>query len=153
MRPGALPPPLRSPPPARDTATPAARPRRILLVEDGEDARKVMHRLLSLWGHEVEVAANGLEGVRKALEFRPDVALVDLGLPALDGFQVARQIRAKLDRGICLVALTGYGQPEDRQRTRAAGFDHHLVKPVEPIVLRKLLDQPDPRQSLPTPRQ
>lgn len=116
--------------------------RRVLLIEDGADARRVMQRLLRLWGHEVEVAENGTEGVRKAIALRPEVALVDLGLPGLDGYEVARQIRSKLDSSVYLVALTGYGQPEDRLRTTAAGFDVHLVKPVEPATLRRLLSEP-----------
>lgn len=117
---------------------------RILVVEDGADARKVMHRLLTFWGHQVEVAEDGLQGVEKAIALRPDVVLVDIGLPILSGFEVAKKIRAALDGSVYLVALTGYGQPEDRQRTKDAGFDVHLVKPVEPEVLCQLLARRGP---------
>jgi len=113
--------------------------RRVLVVEDGADARRAMRTLLRLWGHEVELADDGRQGLEKAIAFRPDVALVDIGLPGLDGYEVARRIRAALGREIMLVALTGYGQPEDRARAKEAGFDIHLVKPVDPQRLRQLL--------------
>ena len=112
---------------------------RILLVEDSPDARAAMRTLLRLWGHQVVVAEDGPSGVQRAQEFKPDVALVDIGLPGLDGYGVANAIRQTMGRSIYLIALTGYGQPEDKERTKAAGFDEHLVKPVEPERLSRLL--------------
>lgn len=137
--------PLTTPP---ASAQAAARPaqsvsRRVLLIEDGDDARRALGRLLRSWGHQVELAEDGRRGVEKALVVRPEIALVDLGLPGLDGYAVARRLRSELAAGIRLVALTGYGQPEDRQRTREAGFDLHLVKPVDPNLLRDILSSPD----------
>src|SRR5688500_14966028 len=113
---------------------------RVLVVEDHDDARRVLQRLLTLWGHTVHVAADGPEGVRVAARVRPQVALVDIGLPGLDGYEVARQIRAGRGEGVQLIALTGYGQPEDQARARAAGFDLHLVKPITPKQLAETLE-------------
>jgi CheY-like chemotaxis protein len=113
---------------------------RILIVEDNDDARETLRVMLEQDGHEVLTAANGEDGLDRALSHAPAVALVDLGLPDLDGFEVARRLRA-VPQGatIHLVAISGYGQPMDRARTRAAGFDAHLVKPVEPTKLRMVL--------------
>ena len=113
--------------------------RRVLLVEDNADARRTMHRLLKLWGHQVETAENGSAGVEKAVVGRPEVALVDIGLPDVDGYEVARRTRAILGNSVRLIALTGYGQPEDCQRALDAGFDRHLVKPVNLEQLQALL--------------
>ncbi len=115
--------------------------RRVLLVEDNEDAREVLSLLLKLSGHSVDCASDGQEGVEKATQNRPEIALVDIGLPILDGYQVAAQTRLALGDSIFLVALTGYGQPEDRRRALDAGFDEHLTKPVEPAKLRALLER------------
>jgi signal transduction histidine kinase/ActR/RegA family two-component response regulator len=112
---------------------------RVLIVEDNRDGRETLRQLLQLWGYQVEVAADGKEGVARALAGRPDVALVDIGLPVLDGYQVARQLRSSLGNSIFLSALTGYGQPEDRRRAFEAGFDAHMVKPVDPDELSRLL--------------
>jgi signal transduction histidine kinase len=106
--------------------------RRVLIVEDNEDARESLRLLLEAYGHAVEEARDGNEGIEKILGVKPDVALVDVGLPGIDGFEVARMCRASSAAdGIYLVALTGYGQPRDRQRALEAGFDEHLVKPVD----------------------
>ncbi len=127
-----------------ETAPPVRKmARKVLLVEDGPDARKALGRLIRLWGHDVETAADGHEGVARALKTRPDVALVDIGLHGLDGYEVARRIRAASGSEIKLIALTGYGQPEDIARTKEAGFDLHLVKPVDPGNLSKLLADGD----------
>jgi len=108
-------------------------PCRILVVEDNADARDMLLALLTLDRHEVVTAADGPAGVDAALRLRPDVALVDIGLPGLNGYEVARRIRAtESGRAIKLIALTGYGQSEDMRQAREAGFDLHLVKPVEP---------------------
>ena len=114
--------------------------RRILVVEDNRDARDMLRTLLQTAGHEVHEAIDGRQGVSAALRLRPDVALIDLGLPEMDGYEVARQIRA-VDEGrrIMLVAVTGYGSPEDRERSLMAGFDLHLVKPVDPELLAGVL--------------
>ena len=114
-------------------AAAASRPwrrRRVLVVEDHDDARDMMREALRLEGHEVFVAEDGARGVEMALLHRPEVALVDLGLPGVSGYEVAAHIRTALGTRVTLVALTGYGQPEDRLRSRTAGFDAHLVKPV-----------------------
>jgi two-component system, sensor histidine kinase len=113
--------------------------RRILIVEDNRDGRESLCTLLQLLGHEVEVASDGLEGVRKALTWEPDVALVDIGLPLLDGYQVAQQLRSMLGNRVVLIAHTGYGRPEDRQRAFEAGFNAHLVKPLDIVQLTFLL--------------
>jgi CheY-like chemotaxis protein len=118
-------------------------PLKILLVEDNPDARTTLRMLLTIgYGYTVYEAADGTSGIQSALDLRPDVALIDIGLPDVDGHDVARRIRAVLDRdAILLVALTGYGTAQDRHRTREAGFDMHLVKPVEAADLVKILDE------------
>jgi CheY-like chemotaxis protein len=113
--------------------------RRVLIVEDNPDGRATLQQLLQLWGFEVEVAADGLQGVEKALAWHPDYAVVDIGLPGLDGYELARRVRAAFDGHVLLVALTGYGQPEDRRRAFQAGFDAHLTKPADLSVLSQLL--------------
>ena len=114
--------------------------RRILIVEDNQDSREMLHYVLTSAGHEVHEAADGPEGVDAALRLQPDVALVDVGLPHLDGYEVARRIRAQSGfASMILIALTGYGQAEDRERALEAGFDLHLVKPVNPVSLLDVL--------------
>jgi signal transduction histidine kinase len=126
------------PPPTPERAPAPAR--RIVVVEDHDDARDALQILLTLQGHEVRTASDGLTGVALILEARPDVALIDVGLPGLDGYEVARQVRqAPKSPGIRLVAVTGYGQPYDRSRARDAGFDLHLTKPVSPEDIGKAL--------------
>ena len=117
-------------------------PLKVLLVEDNRDARTTMRMLLSLsFGYDVYEAADGASGVRLVLEEKPDVALIDLGLPDIDGHEVARRIRAALDaREITLIAVTGYGSAEDRRRTQESGFDMHLVKPVESADLVRIFE-------------
>ncbi len=114
------------------------RRRQILLVEDNVDARQALQDLLETWGHRVEVAADGLRGLELAVQRPPELALVDIGLPGLDGYRVAEELRAKMGRSIRLVALTGY---DDQSRAREAGFDLHLVKPVRPDDLSRLLSE------------
>jgi two-component system, sensor histidine kinase len=123
---------------ATEDATPPAR-RRVLVIEDNADAREMLRMALQLEGHQVETAADGVSGVESALRTPPDLVLVDIGLPGLDGYAVARRLRAALGDRVTLVALTGYGQSEDRRRTTEAGFDAHLVKPVDPDVLTRAL--------------
>jgi two-component system, sensor histidine kinase len=104
--------------------------RRVLLVDDNADMTEMLAFALERRGHETARAANGVEALEVAQSFSPDVAFVDIGLPGLDGHEVARRLRTRLGPGIVLVAMSGYGQPEDIARTREAGFDHHVVKPV-----------------------
>ena len=105
---------------------------RVLVIEDNRDGRETLQALLEHHGCRVEVAEDGLQGVDKALAWRPDVAVVDIGLPRLDGYQVAERIRSALGSSIFLITLTSYGRAEDRARAAAAGFDVHLVKPADP---------------------
>ena len=115
--------------------------RRILIVDDNRDAAESLAMLLQLTGHETHIAYDGLEAVMAAEAFKPDVALLDIGLPTLNGYEVARKIRERSwGEGMLLIALTGWGQDGDRQKSTEAGFDAHLVKPAELGVLQKLLE-------------
>jgi signal transduction histidine kinase len=111
---------------------PAPRPLRVVVVDDNDDVRETTGELLQALGHTVELASSGEEGAELILRVEPDVAIVDLGMPGLDGCGVATQVRARLGSAqVRLVAMTGYGQETDRRKTREAGFDAHLVKPVD----------------------
>jgi PAS domain S-box-containing protein len=112
---------------------------RVLVADDNPDAAEMMRLMLSFKGHEVRVAGNGLEAVTLAEEFHPQIGFLDIGMPGMDGYEAARRIRERLGRGITLVALTGWGQDEDKRRSREAGFDHHLTKPPELEVLERLI--------------
>jgi CheY-like chemotaxis protein len=113
---------------------------RILIVEDDEDTAASLAMLLRLYGHEVEVAADGPSAFRALEANSPDVVLLDIGLPKMNGWQVAKQIREKATRKRpFLVAVTGYGMQADRLRSQEAGIDLHLVKPVDPVELLNLL--------------
>ena len=115
-------------------------PRRCLVIEDHTDAAESLALLLQLTGHEAEVAFDAASGIEKARSFRPDVVLCDIGLPGMDGYGVARALRADPEtRSAFLIALTGYGQEEDRRRALEAGFDAHLTKPADLDALRRLL--------------
>jgi CheY-like chemotaxis protein len=118
----------------------SARTRNVLIVEDSADIRESLQELLEGLGHRVEAAADGEQALVRALAQRPDVALVDIGLPRIDGYEVARRMREALGTDVLLLALTGYGQPEDRARAAEAGFDLHLTKPVELDTLELLLN-------------
>jgi CheY-like chemotaxis protein len=116
--------------PAR-VATDALRGVRVLLIEDNDDLRAMTQRVLKSLGCAVEVAPDGITGLEMIKAARPDVALVDIGMPGIDGHEVARRIRQMPDgRALRLIAITGFGQPEDKQKAIEAGFDAHLVKPV-----------------------
>lgn len=124
------------------TAAPAA-PLRVLVADDNADSAASMALMLRLAGHETAIAHDGLEAVAIVRSFRPQVAILDIGMPELDGYGAARQIRALPDGAVTrLVAVTGWGQPEDRRRSREAGFDAHLVKPVDPRELASALQAP-----------
>ena len=132
-----------------DTAGPAPpsngwRARRVLLVEDNDDSRQVMAMTIKNAGHDVFEASDGLTGLTVALREHPDIAFIDVGLPGLNGYQVAERVRAMPEtRGMILIALTGYGLPEDRRRAAAAGFDRHLIKPIDFDQLERLLSFDD----------
>lgn len=134
------------PEPTDDTLAPSAPRRRILIVDDNADGALSLSMLLELSGHETFTANDGYEALAQFERTRPDVALVDIGLPGLNGFEVARRIRElPFGRDAVLVAVTGWGQADDRARSREAGFDAHLVKPVNNQELTKLM------ASLPSP--
>lgn len=122
--------------------SPPPRSCRVLVVDDDPAVADSMRVLLQIEGHEVEVAANGESALQLARSLRPQLVLLDIGLQGMDGYEVARQLRAQLDADIkpCLVAVTGYGHDEARSRSEQAGFDRHLVKPVNPEVLHELLE-------------
>ncbi len=123
------------------TAPPTGSKHRVLVVDDNEDAAESMAALLEMYGHEVRAALDGEAGLREAEAFRPHVVLLDIGMPRVDGYEACRRIRVSpWGRGVVLIALTGWGADEDRRKTKEAGFDHHLTKPVNPPDLRKLLD-------------
>ena len=120
-----------------------ARPtRRVLVADDNRDGAESLAMLLQMEGHEVFTAFTGAEALQTAAERRPDVAILDIGMPGMSGYEVAQQMRREAwGAGIVLVAITGWGQEEDKRRARAAGFDHHLTKPVDPVVLEQLISQ------------
>ena len=125
--------------PADEPAPPRSAPRSVLVVDDNVDAARLLAQFLELEGHDVRVAHEGIAAIEAFAARPPDVVLLDIGLPGLDGYEVARRLRARAGGGPLLVALTGYGQQQDRALALAAGFDHHLVKPVSPPTLLELL--------------
>ena len=128
----------RAPAAAADQSTPAA-PCRVLVAEDQSDAAEMMRVMLELHGHEVRVAPDGESAVDVAKQFYPHIAFVDIGMPGLDGYDTARELRRVFGHAVVLVALTGWGQDEDKRRSHEAGFDHHLTKPPEPDVVERLI--------------
>jgi len=121
-------------------APPVARGRRVMVADDNKDAADTLAMLLELGGHEVRVAHRGRAALELAQTFRPDVAIIDIGMPDLSGYEIAKQLRRESwGTGICLIALTGWGQDDDRQRAKDAGFDRHMTKPVEAWALEELL--------------
>jgi CheY-like chemotaxis protein len=113
---------------------------RILVADDNRDATESMALVLRLMGHEIHTAHDGLEAVQAAASFRPEVVLLDIGMPKMNGYEAARHIREQpWGEEMALIALTGWGQEEDKRRALEAGFDHHLTKPVDPEVLETLL--------------
>lgn len=132
----------------RRAPKPAVRPQRILVVDDHVDAVMSLTMLLRIYGHTVETAHTGAEALRIAPQFRPRLAVLDIGLPGMDGYQLAAKLLELPEmQGATLIAMTGYGQTEDQRRSAAAGFHHHLVKPVEPaelIAIIGALETPHP---------
>jgi CheY-like chemotaxis protein len=115
--------------------------RRLLVVDDNKDAAESMSMLLEMWGHEVAFAYDGPSALQTAQQWRPEAVFLDIGLPGMDGYEVAQRLRELPQaRDAILVAITGYGQDDDLVRSRRAGIDHHLVKPVAPDALRRLID-------------
>ena len=114
---------------------------RILVVDDNVDAAESLKLLLECWGESVEIAHDGATALSIAEQQRPAIVLLDLGLPGMDGYQIAERLRQQANgTPPRLIAVTGYGRDEDRERTRAAGFDRHLLKPLDLERLRKLLE-------------
>jgi len=125
--------------PATLALTPVAA--RVLMIQDNEEAADVLAQLLRLSGHEVELALDGAKGLKLVEKFSPEVILCDLGLPGVDGYEVAARIRKRpLSRTPAMIALTGYGSAKDHKSALAAGFDLHVVKPADPEVLLRLID-------------
>ena len=117
-----------------------APPRRVLIVDDNEDAANSLAMILELGGHETASVYTAVDALQRAAAFRPDVVLLDIGLPGMDGYEVAQKMRELPGlRDIRLVAVTGYGRSDDRRRARDAGFDDHLTKPVEFALLERAL--------------
>ncbi|HEY1091623.1 MAG TPA: response regulator, partial [Burkholderiaceae bacterium] len=111
-------------------------PARVLIVDDNQDGAELMAELLRMSGYEVAAAYDGVDGLAQAERWRPDVIVLDLGMPKLDGYGMCRALRASpWGQGMQVLALSGWGQPSDRLRTQQAGFDQHLVKPVDPDAL------------------
>jgi PAS domain S-box-containing protein len=118
--------------------------RRILVVDDNVDAATSVVKLLKLWGHDVQTAFSGPEALEMAGKFHPQIILLDIGMPGMSGYEVARQLRAQPEfQSLVITALTGYGQAEDRRRSQEAGFNHHLTKPPDPFALAALLTSPE----------
>ena len=116
-------------------------PRRIVIADDNEDSAQSFAMLLSFSGHEVHIAHDGIEALNALRSFRPDVAFLDIGMPRLTGYEVAEAVRAEpWGHEIKLIAVTGWGQADDKMRARTAGFDRHLVKPIDPAEVDRLLD-------------
>jgi DNA-binding response OmpR family regulator len=115
--------------------------RRVLVVDDNEDAADSLATLLNVMGYNVRIAYDGPEAIEAADEFQPEVALLDIGLPRLSGYDIARHVREKRGEDVLLVAITGWGQEEDQRLAREAGFDHHFTKPADFDALLGLIDQ------------
>lgn len=120
---------------------------RVLVVDDNEDAALSLAMMLDVMGYEVRTAHDGLEAVRAADEFLPEAALLDIGLPHLSGYDVARHIRGKRGGEVLLVAITGWGTAEDVKKSEDAGFDHHFTKPADPDRLKRILLEECPPQA------
>jgi CheY-like chemotaxis protein len=130
------------PEPVEQPAPPTVTSRRVLVVDDNVDAAETLALMLKLHGHHVQTAHDGQDALRVAPVFAPHIVLLDLGMPNLNGYETANQIRSQpWGRDMALVALTGWGQPKDRKRTIEAGFDAHLVKPVDQNTLLKTLHE------------
>jgi two-component system, chemotaxis family, CheB/CheR fusion protein len=115
--------------------------RRLLVVDDNKDAAESMSMLLEMWGYDVAFAYDGPSALETAQQWQPEAVFLDIGLPGMDGYEVAERLRELPQaKRVVLIAITGYGQDDDRRRSQRAGIDHHLVKPVAPDALRNLID-------------
>jgi len=124
----------------RESAGRKAFGRRILVVDDNVDAASTLSVMLEMMGNEVRTCHDGKAGLEAAEQMRPDLMLLDIGMPKLNGYEVAQSIRARpWAKSVTLVALTGWGQEDDRRKSEEAGFDYHMVKPVEPATLEQLI--------------
>lgn len=131
-------------PPLAERESGAVRPARILVVDDNVDLARGLARLLAIHGHEVQIAHDGPTGLDQAKKSKPEIVLLDIGLPGMDGYQVAAHLRREeAVKHATLIAISGYGQEEDRRLAKEAGFDHHLVKPIVSDDLIKLLRESD----------
>jgi CheY-like chemotaxis protein len=124
-------------------------PRKIAIVEDNDDVRDLLRLKLSRLGHSVVTARDGVEGVRLLVGEKPDLALVDLGLPGMDGYAVARETREQIGGDVVLVAVSGFGQPDDKRRAIESGFDEHITKPADVNDIENVLRRFPPRNSAP----
>jgi len=132
--------PAGEPIPRVETAKQPAQTSRVLVVDDNMDSADMLVMLLQMFGHEAKAAYSGQSALETAVEYQPDVVLLDIGLPDMNGYEVARHLRQQPQtKDVRLIAMTGYGQDSDRQRSQAAGCEHHLVKPVDPQKLEDLL--------------
>jgi signal transduction histidine kinase/ActR/RegA family two-component response regulator len=136
--------------PATDAASAGERPMRVLVVDDNEDAANSMADMLRLMGHHAEVAYSGLMAMHMAEDVEPDLVMLDIGLPEIDGYEVARRLRRSRRRRVRLVAVTGYGAEGDKRRAREAGFDEHAVKPVLPEALAGILQRARSAEAMPS---
>lgn len=128
------------PPKVADNGVKAAPERRVLVVDDNRDAAESLAVFLQLGGHSVHTAYDGVEAVEAAESFRPDIVLLDIGMPKLNGYEACRRIRdTAWGKDMTVIAQTGWGQDEDKRRTHEAGFDGHLVKPVDPVAVMKIV--------------
>jgi len=129
---------IKSRTPARSTES-TGRPLSILIIEDNRDGAETLAVLLRVYGHQVNIAFNGRDGLAAAERFQPDVVLLDIGLPGIDGYEVSQRLRARHGDALMIVAVSGYCTAEDQARSMAAGVDQHLAKPVNPESLLKYL--------------
>ena len=121
--------------------------RRILVVDDNADAADSLGMLLQVRGDDLRVAYDGLEALQLAGDFDPEVVLLDIGMPKISGYDVARRLRESRGDTVFIIAISGWGQEDDRERARESGFDHHFTKPVDVEALLKLIDSESPRRA------
>jgi CheY-like chemotaxis protein len=127
-------------PASAETTQPRSTPQRILIADDNADSAESMGMLLRLMGNDVRIASDGLDAVEQAAAFQPDIVLMDIGMPRLDGYEAARRIRNQAwSRDTLLVAVTGWGPSDSSEQATAAGFDCHFTKPLDPAELRRLV--------------
>ncbi|HXF80028.1 MAG TPA: response regulator [Usitatibacter sp.] len=122
-------------------------PRRVLVVDDNADAAESLGMLLEVRGNVVRIAYDGLQALEAAGDFDPEIVLLDIGMPKMSGYEVAKRLRAARGDSVLIVAITGWGQEEDRRRAREAGFDHHFTKPVDYEALLELIEGEAPAQA------